>query len=205
MPAAGTMTAQRARGARGRGSLAAGLPAGRRTPRGRSRWYLVEVPEGREELYCERVRRLVPAGALDDAFCIYKERWMKREGRWFTRELLMYRGLFFAVTRDAAALDGALQRLTFPARLMGSEGRSWVPLADEARDWLSAAMDGRHVIRSSTAVIVDGVLHVQEGPLVGQEASMARLDRHKRCCEVHVCDADGGFVERMPLDIPFKS
>ena len=30
------------------GILSAGLPCGRRTPRGRERWYLLRMPQGRE-------------------------------------------------------------------------------------------------------------------------------------------------------------
>lgn len=199
-----TMTRSAAARVRGAGRLALGLPCGRRSPRGRLRWYLVAVPEGREESTCERVRRLVPRAVLEDAFCISKERWFKRQGVWFTDAVLMYRGFFFAASRDAAALDKALAGLSFPAKLVGSEGRAWAPVSDEAVAWLADAMDEGHVIRSSTAVIEDGELHVVAGPLVGQEARIERPDRHKRVCLVRVADADGGFVERMPLDIPVK-
>ena len=191
-------------GARRGGALACGLPRGRRTPRGRLRWYLVQVPEGRERSVCEALRRLVPEALLEDAFCPAKERWMKRAGSWFTSEVLMYRGFLFAATRDAAGLDRELSGLSLPARLVGSQGRSWAPIDDGAAAWLSAAMDGEHVIRSSTAWIVGGELCVQSGPLVGQEDRVSKVDRHRRTCLVRVSDADGGLIERMPIDVPFK-
>ena len=60
MPVA-TEKKQRRTGAPPRGgSLAAGLPCGRRTPRGRERWYLPRMPQGREESLCAELRRLVP-------------------------------------------------------------------------------------------------------------------------------------------------
>lgn len=189
-----------------RGRLASsGLPCGRRTPKGRARWYLIAVPEGREHATCEAIRRIVPADILTDAFVMSKERWMKRQGRWFTVEVPMYRGYVFAVTGDVVSLDRALSKLTFPATLVGSQGRAWVPVADEARDWFAAAMDDDHVIRSSTAVIENGALRVIDGPLMGQEERVTKPDRHKRTCLVRIADADGGFVECMPLDVPFKS
>lgn len=57
----------------------------------------------------------------------------------------------------------------------------------------------------SRAVIADGALHVEEGPLVGQEDRLSGLNRHKRFCRVRVADADGGFVESVPLSVPSKS
>lgn len=179
------------------------LPLGRRTPRGRVRWYLVQVPEGHERTTCERVRRIVPADILADAFVPAKERWMKRAGRHFKEEVLMYKGFFLAATGDVVALDRELSALSFSARLVGSGERAWTPVDDGAVAWLIAAMDSRHVIRSSTAVIVDGRLHVTDGPLVGQESRVTKIDRHDRVCQVKVLD--DGFTERMPLDVPFKS
>lgn len=191
-------------GARG-GSLAAGLPMGRRSPRGRERWYLLRISEGREASICAELRRLLPESVLADAFVLRKERWMKRGGTWFLEPVNMYRGYAFAISSDAAGLAKSLARLTLPVELVGTETRSWAPLADEAAAWYAAAMDASHVIRSSTAVIADGVLHVQSGPLVGQESRISKVDRHRRRCQVLVGDGDAAFTEQAPIDVPFKS
>lgn len=184
---------------------AADLPFGRRTPKGRERWYLLRVPEGREAATCAELKRLVPGDLLKDAFALRKERWFKRAGEWSLVPVDMYRGYAFAVSPDAAGLARALTRLTLPVALVGTESRSWAPLADEVASWYASVADEGHVIRSSTAVIVDGVLHVTEGPLVGQEARISKVDRHRRRCTVRVAYGDGGFAEQAALDVPFKS
>lgn len=185
--------------------MAMGLPCGRRTPAGRVRWYLLRVPEGREQDSCDRLLRLIPKDILDDAFVPQKERWIKRDGMWSLSAAPMYRGYAFALSRDAAGLAKALAGLSVPAELAGTEQRAWLPLADEAAAWFAQSMDARHVIRSSTAEIHDGVLRVLDGPLAGQEARISRIDRHRRRCLVSVGDADGGFTESMPIDVPHKS
>ncbi|WP_147569629.1 hypothetical protein [Collinsella ihumii] len=202
MPVAAAPSARS--GARG-GSLAAGLPMGRRTPRGRERWYLLRMPEGREASLCAELKRLLPESVLSDAFVLRKERWMKRGGTWFLEPVNMYRGYAFAISSDAAGLAKSLARLTLPVELVGTEARSWAPLADEAAAWYASAMDASHVIRSSTAVIVDGALHVQSGPLVGQESRISKVDRHRRRCQVLVGEDDTAFTEQAPIDVPFKS
>lgn len=183
----------------------AGLPFGRRSSKGRERWYLLRVPEGREAATCAELKRLVPDDLLKDAFALRKERWFKRAGKWSLVPIDMYRGYAFAVSPDAAGLSRALSRLTLPVSLVGTESRSWAPLADEVASWYASVTDEGHVIRSSTAVIVDGVLHVTEGPLVGQEARISKVDRHRRRCMVRVADGDGGFAEQAAIDVPFKS
>lgn len=195
----------RPRAVRPAGTLAGGLPCGRRTPRGRERWYLLRMPEGREATICAELKRLLPGSVLKDAFVLRKERWMKRAGVWFLEPVNMYRGYAFAISSDAAGLAKAIAGLTLPVELVGTDVRSWAPLADEAAAWYAAAMDGSHVIRSSTAVIVDGVLHVQSGPLVGQEPRISKVDRHRRRCQVRVGDGDAAFTEQAPIDVPFKS
>lgn len=182
-----------------------GLPCGRRSPRGKLRWYLVHVPEGREQSICDKVRKVVDPDLLDDAFVMFKESWFKRDGVWTLKPVQMYREYFFVATRDVAALDKALSRLSFPARVVGTDGHAYAPLASEAQEWFSGAMDERHVLRNSMAIIEDGVLRVQGGPLRGQESRVRKIDRHRRRCTVAVCDADGGFTEQMPIDVPFKS
>ena len=105
---------------------------------------------------------------------------------------------------DPAGLHKALSKLSLQAELAGTDGHTWMPLAPDAQEWFERCMDAEHVLRSSTAVIVDGVLRVVEGPLVGQEAGISKVDRHRRRCEVAL-GWDGSFTEQMPLDVPFKS
>ena len=186
-------------------ALPMGLPRGRRTPRGKTRWYLVHVPEGREQATCEKIRKIVPSDLLADAFVLRKERWFKRAGVWSLNLVQMYHEYFFVATGDVTALDRELSRLSFPARIASESGRGFLPLAFEAQEGFEASMDADHVLRSSMAHIVEGELRVLAGPLMGQERRVRKIDRHRRRCLVDVCDADGGFVEQMPLDVPFKS
>lgn len=56
-----------------------------------------------------------------------------------------------------------------------------------------------------TAVIVDRVLHVQSGPLVGIESRIAKIDRCRRRCQVRVGGSDEAFIDQVAIDVPFKS
>lgn len=175
------------------------LPYGRRTPRGTERWYLIQIPEGREQSISGLLRSVVPADVLGEVFSLTKECWMKRRGTWFLGQKPAFKGYLVAVSSDPAALAHTLAQLTVPAHLVGAGDQSWTPLADDAAAWYASAMDTRHVLRSSTAHLMDGALVVDRGPLMGQEDRIVQINRHKRSCRVRVSDADGGFVETMPL------
>ena len=190
---------------RGGSPAASGLPLGRRSPRGRERWYALRMPQGREAALCAELKRLLPESVLKDAFVLRKERWMKRQGIWFLEPVNMYRGYAFAVSADAIGLAKAISKLTLPVELVGTEPRSWAPLSDDAASWYASVTDGQHVIRNTTAVIVDGVLHVQSGPLVGMESRITKIDRHRRRCPVRVGDGEDAFTEQVAIDVPFKS
>lgn len=185
--------------------VSSGLPYGRWTPRGTLRWYLVCTPQGAEVATCSKVRKIVGPDVLEDAFVMFKERWFHREGVWSLRRTQLWREYFFVATCDVVLLDRALRHLSFPARIAGTDGHAFAPLDMEAQAWFSRALDRSYVLRNSIATILDGVLHVESGPLVGQERHIFKVNRHKRTCLVRVCDGDGGFVIQMPIDIPFKS
>lgn len=183
----------------------AGLPGGHRVPQGNMRWYLVHTPAGMEQSTCKRLLKLIPGDLLTDAFTLHKERWEKRGGVWSIRRIQMYPEYFFAVSRDVQGLNSALQKLSFHVDLVGSAERSVMPLSEDARAFFEGVSRPDHVIRSSTGVIEGGALRVTEGPLVGCEHLITKVDRHKRRCWVSVGEPGGGFLELLPLEVPKKA
>lgn len=182
----------------------AGLPAGHRVPRGNMRWYLVHTPAGMEQSTCKKLLKLIPADLLTDAFTLQKERWEKRNGVWSIRRIQMYPEYFFAVSRDVQGLNNALRKLSFHVDLVGSAERAVMPLSEDARAFFEKVAGPDHVIRCSTAVIEGEVLRVTEGPLMGCEHLITRVDRHLRRCWVSVGEPEGGFLEALPLEVPKK-
>lgn len=177
---------------------------GRRTPRGKRRWYLVHAPN-REQATCDKVKKLISADLLEDAFVMKKERVRKRNGEWVTYTTPMYRDYFFVVTKDVNALDKELAKLSFPVHIVKGDGKFYAPMATEAQAWYERMMDATHTIRTSTAVIVDGHLQIQKGPLVGQESRVMKVMRQRCVCSVAVSDGGSGFSECVPFVVPFKS
>lgn len=162
-------------------------------------------PHGKERETCEKIRRIIPHELMKDAFVMQKEFWFKRDGAWSLQTKPMYKEYFFVATHDAAALDRALAQLSFGCRIAGSRERAYMPMPDDAQDWYRSVLDDDGVVRNSVARIEDGVLHIEQGPLVGQEARVKKIDRHKHWCLVDVGEGDSAFRELLALDVPSKT
>ena len=176
------------------------LPLGRCVPAGRLHWYVLRVPEGREQAACDRVSRILPEGLADEVFVPCRERYIKRAGAWSVQSAPMWRGYAVAATRNAEALAKALVNLGAQAAPVGATVEGWAPLTDEAQAWLESVMDAGRVVRASVGSIDRSGLRVAFGPLAGQEERVVKIDRHRRQCWVQVC----GARIPMPLEVPFK-
>ena len=183
-------------------ALPNGFVAGLRSPKGVSRWYAARVPEGRESATAERLHAILPAGLLQDAFQITKERWFKRGGSWSLQAKPLFPGWIIVQTDDPRALAQELPRLSFPVELSSGDGRTYLPMSKEAQAFYASHMDKGHCLRNSVGVLEQGRLRVIEGPLAGGESSVKKFDRHRRFCLVEGGGARAPFTESMPLDIP---
>ena len=180
----------------------AALPLGRRAPRGSLRWYLAKCPEGQEASTCERVRQILPADILEDAFVPRKENQFKLHGEWKTEVVDFFKGYFVVATKDAPTLSRALARLSFPVQMVGAVGRGYQPIAEDTRHFLNEVMDRSHVVRLSSGEIVSDQLQVQFGPLRGREDRVSRFNRRRSWAYVRVGESDGGESTLvMPLAI----
>ena len=182
----------------------AGMPVGRRTPRGKRRWYMIHAPR-RERSTCARLKHLIPAELLEDAFVLKKEYVRKRHGQWETLILPMYNDYIFVVTRDVIALDKLLSKISPADRICKDNNHFYMPLAEEVQAWFEQMMDATHTIRTSTAYIVNGELEITAGPLKGQEDAIAKITRKHCTCDVAVFDGVSDFNVSVPLVVPFRS
>ena len=179
------------------------MPAAGRRAAGGARLYAVGAGLGHEFALCSRLRRLMPAELLLDAFAPKKEKWFKRGGAWSLQAKPMWPGYLLVSTPDPEALDGLMLRMSSPRRLAGGAAGGFAPLDGAVGSWLLSCMDASHVVRGSVAYVVGGSLRVASGPLVGREPSILRYDRHKRTALVALTPAGASCpCEALALDVP---
>ena len=178
------------------------MPVGKSSSLAKTHWYAVRAAEGSEAALAARLKAVLPAAVLSDAFVISRERWTRRAGAWQLARVQMYPGYVGLASCDLVGLEQVLRGLSFPVRLAGGPGSQGVAaLEDEAQAWYAGVLDATHTVRASVAVPDGGAIRVTQGPLVGRESGIVDYNRHKRTCYVRISQAEGGLVECFALDV----
>lgn len=188
------------------GGLPTGFFSDAPSREGAVRWYVLHVPEGREDAVASKCRQLLGSDILEDCFVPKYEKYLKREGVWRVVVNPMFSEYVFVATRDVHALSKALARLSFPAPLVGRRGRSYAPLSPFVQEWLESTLDDAHVLRASEGCIENGILQVKQGPLRGCEGRVRKINRHKRMAYLRFDEGDGeSCVLQAALNVPVKN
>lgn len=168
-------------------------------------WYVAQVQAGRESSTLEMCRHLVPTSLMQDCFIPEYEVLWKVHGDWRLVRKFLFSGYLFFVTDDPEALSAELARVPMPIRLLGNEANSFFPLTDKERDWFLSFMDREHVVRMSEGYIEGERVKITRGPLMGFEADIRKIDRHKRRAYVDVSLFGRTVPASIGLEITRKS
>lgn len=145
----------------------------------REMWYVIQVLKGREQAMAELIGQVVPADVLDECFSPRYATERKAHGRWEPCERDLFPGYIVAITDNPAKVERALLRLPEFARVL-SQGNEFVPLSKEDVELIDGfTCHGKRTVPMSRAVKDGDRVIVCEGPLVGREALITKLDRKR--------------------------
>ena len=172
----------------------------------RANWYVAQVREGHEEAAARRCLKLINSEVLSDCFVPRREVIMKRCGVWSIEERNLFRGYVFMVSPDGRALSKALSQTSVHAKLIGAfDNRGgYAALEPEVQLFFEQTLDGGHVLRASEGRIENKQLFVEQGPLVGRERLIEKIDRHKSTAFLRLGDASNAFLLKAGLSVPVK-
>lgn len=126
-------------------------------------WYGIRTKPGQEEVVRRLIGGSVSQEGLEDCrmlYCIRKKRYL---GAWHEeRERFLPGYLFMVADKLPECIDGIF------------------PVGDEEEKFLMKLTGGKDEIGMSYGVIRDGILEIRSGGLVGMEARIRKIDRHKR-------------------------
>lgn len=93
-------------------------------------WYVIQVINGREDVMCERIERMVPAGAMQELFYPQFQTEIKVHGEWVNTTKPLFPGYLICDTADPRTVQQYLLRMDDFARVLSQDGQ-FVPLAKE--------------------------------------------------------------------------
>lgn len=163
-----------------------------------TRWFVVQVRSGQEHRMCKTVvaacreyellHHMEQGSLLDECFSPRFRGQKKWKHAWRDVEYPLMPGYVIAVSDVPDKLAGVLRRLDELCRLM-TTGETYLPLADNERSWIERQTHkGDRAVPMSFGYQEGGRLVVMEGPLKGEEARIARIDRRNSLAhlEFHV-------------------
>lgn len=166
--------------------------------------YVVQVIGGRETKAVKLVVS-VAKDAVQSCFVPRREMMKRIDGVWVKRREILFPGYVFVQTDDPVGVQQALHAVPAFARMLTSSGDTFVPLTHDEVTWINVHADAEtHVVEMSKGFIEGDCVVVTLGPLRGQEASIARIDRHKRLAWVDMNMFGRHKMIRIGLEIVAK-
>lgn len=156
-------------------------------------WYAIQIMTGQENQTIALCRALIEKSFLQGIFYPKTEMMKRYEGAWHKEIKPMFPGYIFAVTDQPDDLYREFLKVPKLTKLLGTE-RTPVALSDKEEMLLRKVTNQEHVAEMSVGVIEGERLIVKEGPLVGIEGLVKKINRHKRLAVVEV-EMFGRMVE----------
>lgn len=140
---------------------------------------VIQVVTGRERRTAERISEAVPYGFLQECFFPQYTTEIKVKGQWVLTNRPMLPGYLIAVTEEPYILDRELKKLGFPARLL-SQNNVFLPLDRSYVNIIDSCTEPGHRIVPMSRGFKDGdTVMINQGPLVGQQVKIKRINRRK--------------------------
>ena len=145
---------------------------------------------------------------LQDVFLFTCERMRRYEGSWHTETVQMFPGYLFMETEDVETLEEKLREC--PSRIHAylqeqGEGRMLRCIQPEEESFLRTLCGRNHHLSMSRGYIRNGSTYVIQGPLMGMERQIRKIDRHKRTARVTSSEHSPAITLTAGLEITEKS
>ena len=141
------------------------------------------------------------------AFIPKIEKLMKKDGEKVFLQVPMFPNYVFIETQlDEFEFNRYLMEIGNDVvsliNVMQSDSQTVLAISNEEKNLLESLFNHDYTITLSKGVIIEGTLMVQEGPLMGKEEMIKKIDRHKR---IALIGNVLGKVMKVPLEVTSKS
>ncbi len=142
--------------------------------------YVLQVAGGQEGRVMELIGAFVSDGLVRECFIPRYEVMRRVRGEWHKRNEALVPGYLFVECDRVGQLSKELREVPAFTRLLGNND-VFIPLTADETHWLNAFTDvGERVVKMSEGVIEGDRVVVLNGPLMGHEGLISKVDRHRR-------------------------
>lgn len=144
-----------------------------------SDWYVINVKIGDETHVCQRILDEADSSKYITAFVPMVEEIGKKNGEYITKIKPVFPGYFFVITKDIDNFFPELHKIMDFKKVLDS-GNCFTPILQEEADFIASLLAGESVIRVSTAYKEGDRVVITDGPMLGKEAQIIKIDRHHK-------------------------
>ena len=153
------------------------------------RTYVMQVATGRERQTVQLLERVL-GGATRAELFVPRYRYRKKiKGAWELVDELLTPGYVYIKTSmlDINDLAERIKQVPAFARVLAQNGKI-IPLSADEERWLRVltGTGSEHVVEPSYGFVEGDRVVITDGPLVGFETKIRKIDRHKRLAYVEV-------------------
>lgn len=164
-------------------------------------WCILKCRPGRSGEIMASCRQTIPDSILQDIFVFTCDRMKRYQGSWHIEKTSMFPDYVFLETGNIRALSECLEPYREFTCVLEDEAEYHGLLrrvSPEEEIMLRRLGGPEHHLGISQGYISDGITHVTQGPLVGMERRIRKIDRHKRIAWIEY-PADGAGGSRAPF------
>lgn len=174
---------------------------------GNTNWYVIQVNTGNEHKLRDMiVQQLVQTNTpYEDCFVPMVEYVRKVDQQYEIKEKPMFPGYLFLISGpdNIQEIAACLKQVIGFTKILG-ESQEFIPLYPQEVDFLLGFSDNNHNVGMSCGFIEDDNITITEGPLVGKEGYIKKINRHKRVAEVELLFMGRTTRVQVPLEIITK-
>lgn len=151
------------------------------------RWYVIQTMAGQEEAIKQMAEKYMPNDCQEEYRLIYYIRKKRYQGRWHEiKEMLLPGYLFLVADSPWPARERLKKIMKFSKLLRNYEENEIYPISKEEEQFLKRLAGDGTEVGMSYGMIEGDTVRIIAGSLMGMEAVIRKIDRHKRIAYIEM-------------------
>jgi transcriptional antiterminator NusG len=166
-------------------------------------WYVIWVETGKEHKIRTILETQIPSDTYERIVIPEKLIRKKIKGEWQDVQSRLFPGYLFVVAEDIMPFACALKDVPEFTKML-KEDEEIAPIYPDEEAVLKRLVDKNETVGMSTGIIENDKVQILEGPLVGMEGIVKKINRHKRTAVLQMELFDRSMQVEVGLEITEK-
>ena len=166
-------------------------------------WYVIQVITGDEKNTVNMCKAIVHESTEHEFFIPETDRKKRLKGKWHNIRKPMFPGYVFISTEGMDELYEELKNVPKLTKVLGTDNMV-TPISQPEERLIKRLTNKQHVAEMSVGYIEGDKLIISEGPMIGMEAMVKKIDRHKRIAILSITMFGNSTDVTMGLEVLHK-